>query len=339
MDNSVNTPFYVETVIIINPFLGCNETPVLLNPPIDDACVGVTYLHNAGAVDPDGDSLSYEFTIPKQDQDVPVVNYQFPDDHDIALYDAKNEDKSGPASFTLDQETGDIIWDAPGGEGEYNWAFKVIEWRKIDGEWYQMGYVTRDMQVNVTDCNNEPPEIEPPPDTCVIAGDLLQQEIVATDPDNDPIILTSFGSVYEVNSSPASYSPYPDVVQPSPATLNFSWLTDCYHVREREYQVTVKATDQPDISQGRGPKLSDFASWFIRVVGPPPEGLIAEQGKGAKVELSWDSYICDQATEMQVWRRVDSYEFEPDHCELGMPDYAGYELITTLDITEKDFPG
>jgi hypothetical protein len=62
MDNSVQTPFYVETEIKIDPFFGCNNTPVLLNPPIDDACVGVTYLHNAGAIDVDGDSLSYEIT-------------------------------------------------------------------------------------------------------------------------------------------------------------------------------------------------------------------------------------------------------------------------------------
>ena len=337
MDNSVNTPFYVETVIIIDPFLGCNNPPVLLNPPIDDACVGVTYLHNAGAIDADGDSISYEFTIPKQDQDIPVVNYRFPDDHDIDLYDARNEAKTGPASFTLNQRTGDIVWDAPGGEGEYNWAFKVVEWRKVDGEWYQLGYVTRDMQVNVTDCNNEPPEIEPPPDTCVVAGDLLQEEITATDPDGDPIILSSFGSVYEFNSSPALYSPFPDVVQPSPAKLNFFWQTDCSHVREREYQVRFKAVDQPDISQGEGPKLADFATWFIRVVGPPPEGLIADQGKGNKINLAWDPYICQQATEMQVWRRVDSYAFEPGHCELGMPDYAGYELITTVDIDETNY--
>ncbi|MCK5703000.1 MAG: gliding motility-associated C-terminal domain-containing protein, partial [Cyclobacteriaceae bacterium] len=291
MDNSVNTPFYIETVIFIDPFLGCNNTPQLLNPPIDDACVGVTYLHNAGAIDADGDSISYEFTIPKQDQDVAVVNYRFPDDHDIAVYDAKNEDKTGPASFTLDQNTGDIVWNAPGGEGEYNWAFRVVEWRKIEGEWYKLGYVTRDMQVNVTDCDNEPPEIIPPPDTCVVAGELLKEEVTATDPDNDPIILSSFGSVYEFNSNPASYSPYPDVIQTiSPAKLNFSWQTDCSHVREREYQVHFKAVDQPDVSQGEGPKLADFATWFIRVVGPPPEGLISEQGKGAKVNLSWDSY-------------------------------------------------
>jgi len=337
MDNSVNTPFYIETVIVIDPFLGCNNTPVLLNPPVDDACVGVTYLHNAGAIDADGDSLSYEFTIPKQDQDIPVVNYRFPDDHDLANYDAQNEDKTGPASFELDQETGDIVWNAPGGEGEYNWAFRIVEWRKIDGEWYQLGYVTRDMQVNVLDCDNEPPEIEPPPDTCVVAGDQLKETIFATDPDNDPIELSSFGSVYEVPNSPASYSPFPPVFQPSPAALNFSWLTECSHVREREYQVRFRAVDQPDVSMGRGPKLADFATWFIRVVGPPPEGLMAEQDNGNIVNLSWDPYICDQANQMQVWRRVDSYEFEPSHCELGMPENAGYELIDLLDISQSNY--
>ena len=90
----------------------------MLNPPIDDACIGVTFLHNAGAVDADGDSLSYEFTIPKQDVDIPVVNYKFPDVNDIELYDAQNEGKTGPATINLDLRTGDVILDAPGGEGE-----------------------------------------------------------------------------------------------------------------------------------------------------------------------------------------------------------------------------
>ncbi len=337
MDNSVNTPFYVETVIIIDPFLGCNNTPILVNPPVDDACTGVMFLHNAGAVDADGDSISYEFTIPNQDQNVPVVNYRFPDDHDIANYDAKNEDKTGPASFTLDIKTGDIVWDAPGGEGQYNWAWKIIEWRKIGGEWYELGYVVRDMQVTVTECNNEPPEITPPPDTCVVAGEKLIEIATADDPDGDPVILSSFGDVYEVGSSPASYSPYPAVAQPVPAELNFSWQTDCSHVREREWQVHFKAVDQPDISAGEGPKLADFATWFIRVVGPPPEGLFAKQGNGNKVELTWDPYLCPQASVMQVWRRVDSFEFEPGHCDLGMPEYAGYELVTVLDINQNSY--
>ncbi len=337
MDNSIQTQFHVETLIIIDPFLGCNNTPTLLNPPIDAGCIGVSFLHNAGAIDQDGDSISYEFTIPKQDLDVPVINYRFPDEHDIANYNATNEDKTGPATFSLDQKSGDVIWDAPGGEGEYNIAFKIIEWRKIAGEWYQLGFVVRDMQVIVTDCDNEPPEITPPPDTCVVAGEKLIEVATATDPDGDPVTLSSFGDAYEVPSNPASYSPYPPAPQPIPAELFFSWQTDCSHVRDREYQVRFKAVDQPDISAGRGPKLADFATWYIRVVGPAPDGLLAQQGNGSKVELSWDKYICDQATAMQVWRRVDSYEFEPGHCELGMPDYAGYELVTILDVDKNTY--
>ncbi|GIR72975.1 MAG: hypothetical protein CM15mP75_4870 [Flammeovirgaceae bacterium] len=60
MDNSVDTPFFIETEILIDPFFGLNNTPVLLIPPIDNGVVGIRYIHNPGAFDPDGDSLSYE---------------------------------------------------------------------------------------------------------------------------------------------------------------------------------------------------------------------------------------------------------------------------------------
>ncbi|HEX8061171.1 MAG TPA: gliding motility-associated C-terminal domain-containing protein, partial [Cyclobacteriaceae bacterium] len=36
--NSVETRFYIETVINIDPFMGCNNSPKLLVPPIDKAC-------------------------------------------------------------------------------------------------------------------------------------------------------------------------------------------------------------------------------------------------------------------------------------------------------------
>ncbi|MDP6908060.1 MAG: hypothetical protein QF371_01080, partial [Flavobacteriales bacterium] len=34
--NSINVPFYIETTVTISPFFGANNSPVLLNPPIDD---------------------------------------------------------------------------------------------------------------------------------------------------------------------------------------------------------------------------------------------------------------------------------------------------------------
>ncbi len=335
MDNSVNTPFYIETVIVIDPFLGCNNTPILLNPPLEHACIGVAFLHNAGAYDPDGDSLSYEFTTPKMDQDIPVVNYRFPNVHDINVYDAQNEDKTGPATFTIDPISGDLVWDAPGGEGEYNMAFIVREWRKIDGEWYNLGYVTRDMQVIVEDCDNERPEITLPPDTCVIAGDKLEVDITADDPDGDDLILSSFGSVYEMLNSPARFVPSPPIAQPPPATLTFIWETNCSHISSQAYQVHIKALDQPP--PGSGPKLADFATWFITVIGPPPQGLTATQGNGNVVNLSWDNYECTNASTIEIWRKVDSNPFEPDHCETGMPENSGYELIAVTDASQNSY--
>lgn len=59
MAGSVNTPFYVETVLVINASLGLNRTPVMLNPPLDSARVGQKFCHNPAAFDADGDSLSY----------------------------------------------------------------------------------------------------------------------------------------------------------------------------------------------------------------------------------------------------------------------------------------
>ncbi len=335
MDNSVNTPFYIETVIIIDPFLGCNNTPILLNPPLEHACIGVAFLHNAGAFDPDGDSLSYELTTPKMDQDIPVVNYRYPNDHDNAVYDAQNEDQTGPATFTIDPITGDLVWDAPGGEGEYNMAFIVREWRKIDGKWFNLGYVTRDMQVIVEDCDNDRPEIILPPDTCVVAGDKLEVDITAEDPDGDPIILSSFGDVYLLTNSPATYEPTPPIAQLSPATMTFTWETNCSHIHPRPYQVRIKALDQPP--PGSGPKLADFATWMITVVAPPPEGLSASQGNGNFINLNWNTYECSNATSMEIWRKVDSNPFVPDHCETGMPENAGYERIAVTDASQTGY--
>ena len=57
--NSVNIPFFIQTELVINPFLGNNNSVVLLNPPLDYGCVDRVYTHNPAAFDPDGDSISY----------------------------------------------------------------------------------------------------------------------------------------------------------------------------------------------------------------------------------------------------------------------------------------
>lgn len=334
MDNSVNMPFYIETVIVIDSYLGVNNTPELLVPPVDRAAVGKIYIHNPGAYDVDGDSLSYRLVFCKQDEDMPVANYRFPD-KTFPDGDPRNGTniEGGPPSFTLDPVTGDLVWNTPGTMGEYNAAFLIEEWRKKDGRFYFLGYVTRDMQIIVEETDNEPPVLELPKDTCIVAGTLLEAEILATDPDDDPVKIESFGGVYSLG---ASFTPNDGAYQePLPARVNFSWQTSCEHVQQRPYTVQFRATD----ARGGGVSLTDLQTWNITVVAPPPNINSVNAINSRTIDLNFDfeDYACgDQASQVQVWRRVNSNDFEPDTCQTGMPAGNGYELVSTRGIS--DFP-
>ncbi len=328
MDNSVDTPFYVETEINIDPFFGVNNSPVLTIPPVDNGAVNVRYIHNPGAYDPDGDSLSYAMDVPKQAFERPVNNYRSPAN---AEFSQSQQDGTTPAFLDIDPVFGDLIWDAPGTAGQFNVAFRIIEWRKINGKFEQIGYVVRDMQIIIENSNNRRPELILPPDLCVEAGTLIEEIIQGSDPDGDPIKIEVFGEPMEITTSPASYSPENEF-QPQPGVVGFTWQTVCNHVRAREYEVRVRITDQPR----SGPKLVDIKTWRIKVVGPPPVWDEIEQMQGRNAELNWDPYVCaNSASEMQIWRRINSDPYQPDSCETGIR--PGYELIGTTNMQTFSF--
>jgi hypothetical protein len=179
--SSDNIPFHIETVIRIDPGLDVNGTPQLTIPPIDRACIGAKFIHNPGAYDPDGDSLAYKLVTPLQDRGTEVVPYLPLDDPSISTI---SEGGGSPAQFSIDPETGDLIWNAPMFAGEYNVAFIVEEWRfsSFTGRYELLGYVTRDMQIIVEDCDNERPLLEIPNDTCIEAGTQLEALIRASKP-------------------------------------------------------------------------------------------------------------------------------------------------------------
>lgn len=345
MDHSISTTFYLETQINIDPFFGCNNTPQLLIPPIDRACSGVAFFHNPGAFDPDGDSLSYEFVIPYRERNTTVTNYRHPDNQAFYTnYPTANEAGTGPPSFTINPVDGTITWDAPGAQGEYNIAFIVVEWRKKNGQWYRIGFVRRDMQIIVEDCNNERPDLIIPEDVCVEAGTTLTATIFGIDPENHNVKIEAFSEIFNFpsNKSPATYSPIPvpetpNEFQPSnpPAELHFEWKTKCYHVKELPYQVVFKITDNPT----NGPKLVTFKTWRIRVVAPPPVWVSATPDfTNRSALLAWQNYTCsEEAVSIQVWRRVDSITFEPDSCQTGMPPFLGYTQIGQVAATDTQF--
>lgn len=341
MDNSVNTTFYLETQIILDPFYGNNSSPVLAIDPIDRACPGVRFTHNPGAFDPNpGDSVSFSLEVPFSDRRTQVINYRPPNDPRFYVqYDNAQEDGTGTPTFGINPVTGTITWDAPGKVGEYNIAFHVIEWRKVNGVWRRLGYVRRDMQILVEDCRNERPTLEIPPDTCVVAGTVLRVNVVGRDQDGHNVKIEAFSPIFNSQAAsgfPASIIPNPGVNdwRPVPATTVFEWPTNCLHVKEQPYAVIFKITDNPPL----GPRLVTYETWFVKVVGPPPVwNNYTKNDAQRSVTLNWNPYTCANAETMQVWRKVDGSDFQPDNCQTGMPEGLGYELVGNVPIGTTTF--
>lgn len=336
MDSSVNTTFYLETQLIIDPFICNRNSPNLLVPPIDRACRGVAFFHNPGAYDADGDSLSYELVVPLREKGKEVVNYRPPNHPSFyGTCQPGNEAGNGPPTFSINPVDGTLIWDAPCKAGEYNIAFIVIEWRKINGVWYRIGFVRRDMQIIVEDCNNDRPDLIVPPDICVEAGTTINATIFGIDPNNDRVKIEAFSEIFDPSfPSPAAFSPFPAVFQDSnpPAQLQFTWNTVCEHVKEQPYQVVFKVTDNGS------PRLVTFKTWRIKVVGPPPQWVQANVNLALRhAQLEWQPYVCQNAESIQIWRKVGSVTYTPDSCQTGMPPFLGYTLIATVSASETSF--
>ncbi len=298
--NSVNVPMYIESQLVINSFLGANNSVQLLNAPIDQGCVNRLFIHNPSAFDPDGDSLSFKLVNCRGSQGLEIPGYSLP----LASND-----------FSIDPINGDLIWDTPVLQGEYNVAFKIEEWR--NGIF--MGSVTRDMQILIGACNNNPPVISLENNHCLIAGQTLGFEVSATDPDQNKVTLTASGAPLEVQGA-ATLNPNPATGTPT-ASAYFNWNTDCRHIQKGPYSVLFKAKDNhPEVS------LSAFAVASIKVVAPPVESLTA-QATGNGINLNWAYPTCQNFSQFKIYRKTGSSTFVPGECETGLPASSGFELI------------
>ncbi len=322
--NSDNVPFHIQTTLTLfnQQFKGDNNSPILQQPPIDIGCVGQPFEHNPNAFEPDGDSLSYHLVIPLQDVNTEVPNYKWP-----------YEIEPGPDNeLTLDPVTGDLVWDAPQRAGEYNIAIRIIEYR--DG--IPIDTLLRDMQILVKDCDNLPPVVQAPSEICVVAGEVIEFVVTATDPDVDPfqqVELTALGGPFVVPFSPATFSA-PGGFNNHPVLGTFRWQTTCEHISRQPYTVVFKAVDDHPVP------LTDLKTLLIKVVGPPPEDVQAA-AESSTIEVSWElPYVCEDAAEeyfrgFSVWRRQGPNPFPADTCNPGI-DGQGYQRLAIDFLDIKD---
>ena len=311
--NSVNIPMFIYSELTISPYMQLDNSPILLIPPVDNACVGQPFYHNPGAYDPDGDSLSYKLVTCLGFHGMPIPGYTLP----------------LPAnSCHINPLTGDFSWISPEQQGVYNVAILIEEWRNG----IRIGSVERDMQIHVVACDNRPPVIDSIADTCVEAGHSLMFPVNAHDPDtNDTITLTALGQPFLLALSPAYMDPDTARGQ-GHVTGFFNWPTVCKHVKRNAYPVYFKAQDD-----GSPVRLVDIKSMNILVIGPKPLNL-ATAPAGNTINLAWSPYSCSNAKGFYVYRKPDSTGYIPGYCQTGVPGYLGYSRIMVInDITATSF--
>ena len=302
--NSEMVPMHIETELVINPFLGYNNSVQLLNPPLDRGCVGKLYLHNPSAYDPDGDSLSYRLVTCKGQDGYEIEGYTLP---------------QASQSIAIDPFTGELRWENPVLQGEYNVAIMVEEWR----HGVKIGSVVRDMQILISYCANDLPQIYCDDQYCLVAGEQLDFVISASDPNGDNVTLTASGAPFEVAVSPATLTPESAFgLQPQ---MEFLWSTNYVHIRNTPYQVVVHAKDD-----GSPVNLTNIKTISINVMGPKVQGFVGDM-YGHDVALSWQPYPCSNAVALLVYRKAGCDGYDPDYCETGIRD--GYQLIATLNET------
>ncbi len=306
--NSVNVVFSITTTLVINSFIGFNNSPDLLNPPKDRAALGHIFIHNPSAYDPDGDSLSYKLTVCTGQNGNPINGYSLPNASDT-LY--------------VDPVSGDLVWNAPTDTGKYNIAMNIEEWRNG----VKIGNIVRDMQIEVFKTDNNPPVNPESMEFCVEAGDLIEFTLTTTDVDDDQVGQQMTGGPLILQKDSASFTK--DTSGFGFSTSTFRWQTTCDHVRKQPYQMVLKSEDiVSDIS------LVDIDNYYIRVIAPAPEGLVALP-TSAEIALHWNRSACSKADKYALYRREGRYDFNPDSCENGVPEYTGYRKIA--EVTDTAF--
>lgn len=316
--NSIDIQFSLATTLTLLDlqFQGSNSSVQLLQSPIDFACLNRRFIHNPNAYDPDGDSLSYELTVPLESANKPVPNYVYPD-----------RILPGPNNITfLDPRTGDFVWENPPQQGEYNIAIRINEYR----QGVLINSTIRDMQILVRACDNQPPLINVASEICVVAGQKIIIPITISDPDTTQRVeLTATGGPF-ILQNPAVLTGG-NVYKNIPFQATIEWQTDCNHISGQYYKVVLRAADN-FFSDTIG--LATLKTILIKVVGPPPVEVDVVSDAGAAKILWKKPYQCEDARNdfflgFSVWRSSTTSSNNLDSCTTGV-DKAVFEKIVFI---------
>ncbi len=216
---------YIETHLN-NVAAPCNNSPTFSNIPVPFICANQTYCFNHGAVDPDGDSLSYSLVTPATGPNT-TVTYNAP-------YSAFQPIQSMPL-VTFNNVTGDICMN-PTQIIVTVMAVRVEEWRNG----IMIGSVVRDIQLRTISCTNNLPNITGINggnnfSASVCAGNTLSFYVNSTDPDAGQNLTVTWNNAITGATFTTSAGPTP--------SGTFTWTPNVNNVSNTPYCFTITVTD------------------------------------------------------------------------------------------------
>ena len=207
-----------------------NSTPVFLNPPIVLAQEGVPFYYNPLPFDIDGDSIAWTLSVPLSMSGTPVLGYVLPSSDSLV-------------PFNMDPITGEITF-LPNLAGNFQVSVRVAEFRNG----VQIGEISRDMQIIVVPCSNNPvniilnSNINPVGNKTyqVNPGSNVNMNVTIYDQDAQSITVDASGEPFLLSANAASYTITNGVGN---ATFTFNWTPDASQARENPYLVGFRVTE------------------------------------------------------------------------------------------------
>jgi gliding motility-associated-like protein len=244
---TINNPggqnIYIEA-LLNNLDAPCNNSPQFTNLPVPYICVGQQYCFNHGAVEPDGDVLTYQLITPLHNANTPVT-YLNP-------YSSNQPLNSNPA-VTFNTNTGDICM-TPQQLQVTVMAVRVNEYRNG----ILVGSVIRDIQIRVINCNNNLPNLSGINGTnnftaTACAGATINFNIISSDNDVNQQLTVTWnnginGATFTTNGG----------LQP---TATFTWTPNANNIGNT-YCFTATVSDNSCPLNG-----SQTYSYCINVIG------------------------------------------------------------------------
>jgi len=167
------------------------------------------------------------------------------------------------------------------------------------------------MQVSIINDNdgNIPPELDPIPDICVLAGTPITFKITSHDDDNDSLKFETTGIPYQLTTNPATYKP--DKAPKGKTSGTFTWKTQPSNFTRYTYRINYRVTD----SHPGTASLSAVESSLITLITPPVNNIFATQHQRG-FYVRWDKTIMPNAIGYNIYRMEGPLTIKFDSCTM-----------------------